>query len=83
MVEPFPGWVDNLNGPYGLWVGALKGVVRFLYGDSNVALSYTPVDWAIRGMIVSAAARASNSSVIRSEHSEGSPTHVIMCTPAM
>uniref|UniRef100_T1GXP4 Fatty acyl-CoA reductase C-terminal domain-containing protein n=1 Tax=Megaselia scalaris TaxID=36166 RepID=T1GXP4_MEGSC len=26
--EPVPGWVDNLNGPTGLMVGAAKGVIR-------------------------------------------------------
>ncbi|GBP52562.1 Putative fatty acyl-CoA reductase CG5065 [Eumeta japonica] len=26
--EPIPGWVDNLNGPIGLMVGAGKGVIR-------------------------------------------------------
>lgn len=63
--EPFRGWVDNLNGPYGIGVGSLKGVLRFSYGDPDVALSYTFVDWAIRGMIVSAAAKASTSSELR------------------
>lgn len=59
LAEPFAGWLDNMNGPYAIWVGALKGVLRFAYGDPDVALSFTPVDWAIRGMIVSAAASAS------------------------
>lgn len=28
MDEPVPGWVDSLNGPIGILVGAGKGVIR-------------------------------------------------------
>lgn len=63
--DPIPGWLDNLNGPFGIWVGALKGVLRFSYGDPDVALSFSPVDWAIRGMIVCAVAKARNLAVLK------------------
>ncbi|KAJ1520420.1 hypothetical protein ONE63_003552 [Megalurothrips usitatus] len=63
--EPFPGWLDNFNGPYGIWAGSLKGVLRYIYADNDVALSFTPVDWAIRGMIACAVARATNPQVVR------------------
>ena len=29
--EPFPGWVDNLNGPSGVIAGIGKGVLRTFY----------------------------------------------------
>ncbi|XP_034234668.1 fatty acyl-CoA reductase 1-like [Thrips palmi] len=63
--EPFPGWLDNLYGPFGIWAGAMKGVLRFSYGNPNVALSFSPVDWAIRGMIVCAVAKAKKISVLK------------------
>ncbi|KAJ1525888.1 hypothetical protein ONE63_009079 [Megalurothrips usitatus] len=66
MCEPFAGWLDNLNGPFGIWAGALKGLLRYSYGDPDVALSYTPVDWAIRGMIVCAVAKAARSQALSS-----------------
>lgn len=28
FAEPLPGWVDNLNGPVGIMIGAGKGVIR-------------------------------------------------------
>ncbi|KAK3930853.1 Fatty acyl-CoA reductase wat [Frankliniella fusca] len=64
--EPVKGWLDNLNGPFGIWLGALKGFLRFSWGNPDVALSFTPVDWAIRGMILCAVAKASNLPALRS-----------------
>ena len=29
--EPLPGWVDNMNGPTGLLVGAGKGMSKKIY----------------------------------------------------
>ena len=56
-----PGWIDSLGGPFGMYFGVLKGVVRFGYVDPDVALSFTPVDWAIRGMVVCAVAKGCSS----------------------
>ncbi|GBP52559.1 Putative fatty acyl-CoA reductase CG5065 [Eumeta japonica] len=52
--EPVPGWVDNLNGPAGVVVGAGKGVIRSMlcYGDYHA--EGIPVDIAINAIIVSA-----------------------------
>ncbi|XP_011503669.1 PREDICTED: putative fatty acyl-CoA reductase CG5065 [Ceratosolen solmsi marchali] len=33
--EPLPGWVDNLNGPVGLIVGAGKGIIRSMHCNGN------------------------------------------------
>ncbi|KAJ1520338.1 hypothetical protein ONE63_004536 [Megalurothrips usitatus] len=65
LEEPFPGWIDNLNGPFGMWAGAFKGILRCAFANEDVALSYTPVDWAIKGMIACAVARAINPQAVR------------------
>lgn len=49
--EPVPGWVDNLNGPTGLMVGAAKGVIRSMLIDLNNKSEIIPVDYAINGLI--------------------------------
>jgi len=33
--EPFPGWIDDFNGPAGLLVGGGKGLVRTAFADPN------------------------------------------------
>ncbi|XP_067209365.1 putative fatty acyl-CoA reductase CG5065 isoform X2 [Linepithema humile] len=50
--EPLPGWVDNLNGPIGLLVGAGKGVIRSMHCNSSYHIEYIPVDIAINNLIV-------------------------------
>lgn len=67
MQEPMPGWLDNFNGPFGIWAASLKGILRYCFVDKNVALSFTPVDWAIKGMIACAVVRATNPQVVRSD----------------
>ncbi|XP_055916268.1 uncharacterized protein LOC129949069 [Eupeodes corollae] len=49
--EPVPGWVDNLNGPTGLMVGAGKGVIRSMLIDGRFKSEVIPVDYAINGLI--------------------------------
>lgn len=49
--EPVPGWVDNLNGPTGLMVGAAKGVIRSMLVDLRNKSEIIPVDYAINGLI--------------------------------
>ncbi|ALC42317.1 CG30427 [Drosophila busckii] len=50
--EPVPGWVDNLNGPTGLMVGAGKGVIRSMLIDTRYKSEVIPVDYAINGLCV-------------------------------
>ncbi|XP_055837530.1 putative fatty acyl-CoA reductase CG5065 isoform X2 [Episyrphus balteatus] len=50
--EPLPGWVDNLNGPTGLMVGAGKGVIRSILVDKTNLSEVIPVDYAINGLVV-------------------------------
>ncbi|XP_068147838.1 fatty acyl-CoA reductase 1 [Drosophila tropicalis] len=50
--EPIPGWVDNLNGPTGLMVGAGKGVIRSMLIDTRFKSEAIPVDYAINGLCI-------------------------------
>ncbi|XP_073847276.1 putative fatty acyl-CoA reductase CG5065 isoform X4 [Musca autumnalis] len=50
--EPVNGWVDNLNGPVGLMVGAGKGVIRSMLIDRRHKSEAIPVDYAINGLVV-------------------------------
>lgn len=49
--EPMPGWVDSLNGPIGVMVGAGKGVIRSMICEENFTAEVIPVDQAIAGLI--------------------------------
>ncbi|XP_059056959.1 putative fatty acyl-CoA reductase CG5065 [Achroia grisella] len=50
--EPLPGWVDNLNGPVGVMVGAGKGVIRSMHCYGQCHAEVIPVDSAINAIIV-------------------------------
>lgn len=50
-VEPVPGWVDTLNGPMGLLVGAGKGVIRSMHCKGENTAQVIPVDVAIQAVI--------------------------------
>ncbi|CRL03600.1 CLUMA_CG016511, isoform A, partial [Clunio marinus] len=50
--EPLPGWVDNLNGPVGIILGAGKGVIRSMLCDGTVHAEVVPVDYAINGLLL-------------------------------
>ncbi|XP_055842354.1 fatty acyl-CoA reductase 1-like [Episyrphus balteatus] len=50
--EPVPGWIDNFNGPVGMFVASGIGILRTAHGDPDVCLDYMPVDIAVKGLIV-------------------------------
>ncbi|XP_023935047.1 putative fatty acyl-CoA reductase CG5065 [Bicyclus anynana] len=50
--EPTPGWVDNLNGPIGLMIGAGKGVIRTMHCYGHYHAEVIPVDIAINAIIL-------------------------------
>ncbi|XP_047527580.1 putative fatty acyl-CoA reductase CG5065 [Vanessa atalanta] len=50
--EPTPGWVDNLNGPIGLMIGAGKGVIRTMHCYGHYHAEVIPVDIAINSIIL-------------------------------
>ncbi|KAG5684738.1 hypothetical protein PVAND_013952 [Polypedilum vanderplanki] len=58
MTEPFPGWIDNFNGPIGLLVGSGLGITRTMYCDPDNIADFTPVDVCVKAMIISAWKRA-------------------------
>jgi len=50
--EPLPGWVDNLNGAIGLFVGGGKGIIRSMHCNGNYNAEIIPVDLAINDLII-------------------------------
>ncbi|XP_030557712.1 putative fatty acyl-CoA reductase CG5065 isoform X1 [Drosophila novamexicana] len=50
--EPLPGWVDNMNGPTGVLIGAGKGVIRSMICNGELRSEVIPVDIAINGLIL-------------------------------
>lgn len=52
MDDPFPGWIDNFNGPVGMIVAGGKGFIHTYYAKSNLKINYIPVDVCIKGIIV-------------------------------
>lgn len=52
LKEPFPGWIDNLNGPTGLIAGGGKGFIRvFKVQGPDYVTDLIPVDMSINLMI--------------------------------
>ncbi|XP_015172637.1 PREDICTED: putative fatty acyl-CoA reductase CG5065 [Polistes dominula] len=52
--EPVPGWVDNFNGPMGIFASAASGLLRTHNCDGSVKPSIVPVDLTANALIVSA-----------------------------
>lgn len=50
--EPIPGWVDNLNGPTGILMGAGKGVIRTMYCNADLLADIVPVDMTINSLLI-------------------------------
>ncbi|XP_053621926.1 putative fatty acyl-CoA reductase CG5065 [Plodia interpunctella] len=50
--EPLVGWVDNLNGPTGLLVGAGKGVIRTMHCNEDYVADVVPVDIVVNACIL-------------------------------
>lgn len=51
LKEPFPGWVEGVNGPTGLLIGAGRGVVRSMHCISTDYCDVVPVDTTINSLI--------------------------------
>ncbi|XP_077517052.1 fatty acyl-CoA reductase 1-like isoform X2 [Amblyomma americanum] len=49
--EPFPGWVDNFNGPAGFIIATGKGVLRTMYLRPNNSADIYPVDMVANMML--------------------------------
>ncbi|XP_041471919.1 fatty acyl-CoA reductase 1-like isoform X1 [Lytechinus variegatus] len=49
--EPFPGWIDNFNGPSGVFIAVGKGLLRMMIGDVEAVVDISPVDFVANAMI--------------------------------
>lgn len=52
--EPFPGWIDNFNGPSGLFIAAGKGILRTMRASNSAVADLIPVDVVINATIAAA-----------------------------
>lgn len=60
--EPFAGWIDNFNGPTGLFVALAKGMLTSVYGDISKVTDFIPVDMVANSIIAAAWCRGSGRS---------------------
>lgn len=51
-LDPFPGWVDSLNGAPGIIAAASKGVLRVMHCHGKSPVHIVAVDIAISALIV-------------------------------
>lgn len=52
--EPLPGWTDNLNGPAGLCMWTVKGMIHTIWGNATKRANLVPVDYCVNAIIVAA-----------------------------
>ncbi|XP_018361331.1 PREDICTED: fatty acyl-CoA reductase 1-like, partial [Trachymyrmex cornetzi] len=52
LQEPIPGWIDNVYGPIGLYIGAGKGIIRVAYVNETSRIDGVPVDIVIKVVII-------------------------------
>ncbi|KAK7892045.1 hypothetical protein WMY93_024008 [Mugilogobius chulae] len=45
--DPFPGWIDNFNGPSGIFIAAGKGILRTMRASNDAVADLVPVDVVI------------------------------------
>jgi alcohol-forming fatty acyl-CoA reductase len=55
---PYPGWVEGLNGPTGVMIGAAKGVIRSMHCNPDFNSEAVPVDITINAIIAVAYKRS-------------------------
>jgi len=49
--EPKPGWVDNFNGPTGVFAAVGSGILRKMKGDNSATADIVPVDHVVNVLI--------------------------------
>ncbi|KAL1381372.1 hypothetical protein pipiens_013514 [Culex pipiens pipiens] len=52
--EPVPGWTDNLNGPSGVCMWTVKGLIHTIWGGAGKRANLVPVDYCVNAIIVAA-----------------------------
>lgn len=50
--EPMPGWIDNVYGPIGIFIGGGKGILRVAYLNKTAEQNLIPVDIVTRAILV-------------------------------
>ncbi|XP_069037557.1 fatty acyl-CoA reductase 1 isoform X3 [Lepisosteus oculatus] len=53
-MEPFPGWIDNFNGPSGIFIAAGKGILRTMRASNSAVADLVPVDVVINTTLAAA-----------------------------
>ncbi|XP_047097186.1 putative fatty acyl-CoA reductase CG5065 isoform X1 [Schistocerca piceifrons] len=61
MAEPFPGWVDSLNGPMAVVALGCSGLLRIFYCDVRKLMNLVPCDMVASCMVAAAWDVATNS----------------------
>ncbi|XP_063710096.1 putative fatty acyl-CoA reductase CG5065 [Culicoides brevitarsis] len=51
LKKPIPGWIEGMNGPTGLAIGAARGVIRTMHCNPDYNIDAIPVDVTINGII--------------------------------
>ncbi|XP_049794385.1 putative fatty acyl-CoA reductase CG5065 [Schistocerca nitens] len=54
MAEPFPGWMDSLNGPMAVVAPACSGLLRIFYCDVRRLVDLVPCDMVANCMVAAA-----------------------------
>ncbi|KAL6254617.1 hypothetical protein P5V15_013925 [Pogonomyrmex californicus] len=49
--EPFPGWIDNINGPIAMSIGFGKGLLHVCLGRKELYQDWIPVDIVIKTIL--------------------------------
>ena len=52
--EPISGWIDNVYGPTGVFVGAGVGFIKTLHCDAERIANIIPVDMTVNALVASA-----------------------------
>lgn len=60
--EPIPGWVNNLYGPMGMFVGIGFGLIHVVYSDMKMKTDVVPVDM-VANCIIAASWKAENTDI--------------------
>lgn len=66
--EPLVGWIDNLNGPSGMLVGAGTGIVRTDLMPLENRVNTIPADVSIKALILAAWQRGTRESALREDY---------------
>lgn len=52
--EPYPGWIDNIQGITGIMMEIGKGSISSILGDKDIICDIIPVDFVVSTMILMA-----------------------------